>query len=285
MWNVALDTPPLVSDLEARAKFHRVKTRMGTVAWREFGSGPPLVLLHGGHGSWLHWVKNIEALAVRHRVLLPDLPGYGDSDGPVAAALDSLVLQLSLSLDALIEPGDLVSLAGFSFGGLVAADLAVARRDVERLLVLGPAGHGGQRRPRGDLRNWKPAAASADMALLEEVMRHNLLAHMLHSPDAVDRLALFVHTQSCVMTRFRSKDISRSAVLPALLASFTGPVLAAWGEHDVTAEPRAAILSLALPRANPASLTSQVIRDAGHWVQFEASGVVNDILLNWARDR
>jgi CubicO group peptidase (beta-lactamase class C family) len=41
------------------------RARGPSVTWRRFGSGPHLVLLHGGHGSWLHWVRNIEFLA-RH---------------------------------------------------------------------------------------------------------------------------------------------------------------------------------------------------------------------------
>jgi 2-hydroxy-6-oxonona-2,4-dienedioate hydrolase len=35
------------------------------IVWREWGSGSPLVLLHGGSGSWNHWVKNI-AFLVKH---------------------------------------------------------------------------------------------------------------------------------------------------------------------------------------------------------------------------
>lgn len=62
------------------------------VCWRGFGAGRPVVLLHGGHGNWLHWVRNIEALAAHHAVWVPDLPGYGDSDDPVpGGGLPSLV--------------------------------------------------------------------------------------------------------------------------------------------------------------------------------------------------
>ena len=38
--------------------------------------------MHGGFGSWLHWVRNIEPLARRYRVLAVDLPGLGDSALP-----------------------------------------------------------------------------------------------------------------------------------------------------------------------------------------------------------
>ncbi|MBY4596358.1 alpha/beta fold hydrolase [bacterium BD-1] len=66
--------------LAATARREDVRTDTGTVAWRAWGSGPPLVLLHGSHGSWRHWVRNIEALAAQRTVCAPDMPGYGDSD-------------------------------------------------------------------------------------------------------------------------------------------------------------------------------------------------------------
>ena len=49
----------------------------GTVVWRIWGSGPPLVLLHGGTGSWMHWVRNIEDLSTSFTLIVPDLPGLG----------------------------------------------------------------------------------------------------------------------------------------------------------------------------------------------------------------
>ena len=90
------------------------------VCWRRFGTGPVLVLLHGGHGSWLHWVRNIEVLAGRFTVWVPDMPGYGDSGavpppGDLAAVLRAMVA----SLDALIGSATPIRLAGFAFGGLV----------------------------------------------------------------------------------------------------------------------------------------------------------------------
>ena len=43
------------------------------------GSGPDLVLFHGGMGSWKHWVRNVEPLATRFTVHALDHPSYGDS--------------------------------------------------------------------------------------------------------------------------------------------------------------------------------------------------------------
>src|SRR3546814_1155899 len=45
----------------------------GQMVWRLWGEGPPLVLLHGGSGSWTHWFRNIPALARRYRVIAADL--------------------------------------------------------------------------------------------------------------------------------------------------------------------------------------------------------------------
>jgi pimeloyl-ACP methyl ester carboxylesterase len=51
------------------------------VAYREIGAGPPLALLHSGLLSHKEWEPAVEGLADRFRVVLPDLPLHGDSEG------------------------------------------------------------------------------------------------------------------------------------------------------------------------------------------------------------
>ena len=46
------------------------------------GDGPPLVLLHGNFGSWMHWIRNVEVLSQHYRVIALDIPGFGDSATP-----------------------------------------------------------------------------------------------------------------------------------------------------------------------------------------------------------
>ncbi len=149
-----------VDELTQRMQRHVLPFQGGHVTWHCLGQGPPLVLLHGGHGSWAHWVRNIEPLSRRFRVCAADLPGYGDSSAPASPTLDSLLVATCQTLDALLGAATPIALAGFSFGGLVAARLAAQRAAVSALALLGPAGHGGARRPRGELRSWREAQAS-----------------------------------------------------------------------------------------------------------------------------
>ena len=44
-----------IAQLEAAGARHSVPHEGRVVCWRRFGNEPHLVLLHGGHGSWLHW--------------------------------------------------------------------------------------------------------------------------------------------------------------------------------------------------------------------------------------
>ncbi|MEL0112589.1 MAG: alpha/beta fold hydrolase, partial [Rickettsiales bacterium] len=50
------------------------------INFAEAGSGPVMVMCHGGAGSHTHWSRNIDALAERFTVRALDLPGFGESD-------------------------------------------------------------------------------------------------------------------------------------------------------------------------------------------------------------
>jgi pimeloyl-ACP methyl ester carboxylesterase len=269
----------LITRLTSQARVEFVEHEGRRMCWRGFGSGAPLVLLHGGHGSWLHWVCNIEALAAHHTVWVADLPGYGDTDEPVpGGGLDSLLKPTIATLNHLVGANTPIDLVGFSFGGLVAAHLAAQRPQVRRLVLLGPGGHQSRRRPRGELRSWKAAAQSADLAALDDVMRHNLSMHMLHAAaEEIDPLAVQIHTDACLRTRFRSKDISQGGGLQQALAQRHGPSLLVWGEHDVTADPE--VIGSALAASVPDG-RAHVVKGAGHWVQFERADEINALLLN-----
>jgi len=267
-----------IAQLQAQARIERVAYEGRVVCWRGFGEGPPLVLLHGGHGSWLHWIRNVAALAQAHSVWVADLPGCGDSDAlagdPHAGdRMEHLVDALIGSLDTLVGRHATVDLAGFSFGGVVAAQLAVQRPRVRRLALLGPGAHGAARREHTPLLDWR----LPDLQARRAALRHNLHAFMLHA-GRDDPLAFEVHRVSCERTRLRSKALSRAALLPKLLQALDLPLLLLWGEHDVTADP--AVLAPRLAGGHPAREWI-VVPGAGHWVQYERSHEVDQLLLRW----
>jgi pimeloyl-ACP methyl ester carboxylesterase len=101
----------------------------GEIAVRTLGTGPRLVLVHGGIGPELSWERQLP-LAERHTLVIPWRRGYEPS--PLAERQD---FEADVEdLDALVEPGD--RLVGFSYGGLSASIVAGRRADELSALVL-----------------------------------------------------------------------------------------------------------------------------------------------------
>lgn len=272
------DARQVLEALAQSGQKHEVVHAGCRIVWRSFGQGPRLVLFHGGHGSWLHWARNIEVLSQRYQLWLPDLPGYGDSDALSDPSMHALVDATLASMASLLGADDVIPVVGFSFGGLLSAHVAARRAGPTPLALLGPGGHGGPRRPIGDLRAWRQAAQGQDWQALGEIMRHNLLMHMVHEPQAIDEMAVQIHSVSCQRTRFASKPISHAGGLAKLLEDHHAPLLLAWGACDVTADPQWAARALS---ANHTSCQTHIVPGAGHWVQYEAAQAVNHLLLDW----
>jgi pimeloyl-ACP methyl ester carboxylesterase len=275
-----------IARVEQRGSVHDAVHGGVRVRWRRFGDAdaphapPPLVLLHGGHGSWMHWIRNVEALSADRVLWVPDMPGFHDSDvpRPLAAGdapLDPLLDALGGSLDALIGAGTTIDLGGFSFGGLTAAKFCARRGNVRRLALLGSGGHGTLRRMTVEMINWR---AAPDRAAEVAALRHNLAALMLHDPAAIDALAFAVHDISCHGTRLRSKEISLAGGLQPALAAHAGPQLLVWGAFDVTADPRAVVAQLTEGQPQRQGV---VVDGAGHWVQYERAAATNRLLRDF----
>ncbi|MEI7297482.1 alpha/beta fold hydrolase [Paraburkholderia tropica] len=245
------------------------------IVFRRLGKGAPLVLLHGGHGNWKHWAANIEALASRREVWVPDMPGFGDSDDIESADdFESLVQAMCESLAMLFDKVPAIDLAGFSFGGLVAAGIA-SRWSVRRLALLGCAGHKGPRRDYGPMLNWR---AMPDADARRRALRQNLAAFMLSDAATISESAEAIYEDACVRTRFRSKAVSLAGGLAQCLEKVSAPVLLVWGAEDVTAA-RPESFFKSLPHRS--SYRFEKISPAGHWVQWERAVEVNHLLGSW----
>jgi len=279
-WNDP-NTQAWIEQHEQRAVRHSVDVGDHQVSWRQYGeaSGEPLLLIHGGHGSWMHWARNIDVLAEKFSLFVVDLPGYGDSSDPLFGEFGDLLTVTEQSITQLLGANTPFQISGFSFGGLVSANLAARGMPVRSLAILGPGGHGGPRRERGKLVNWKRAVTDEEM---REAMRFNLWAHMLYADEAIDPFALDIHTYSCVQTRFRSRGISGRDLLGPALDDYSGQTLIVWGAHDITCDPEYLMTNLIEPHAHRKGI---ILPEIGHWVQYEAPEQTNAILLNWCNQR
>jgi 2-hydroxy-6-oxonona-2,4-dienedioate hydrolase len=262
--------------VEQRAQ--RTDTADGTV-WRRWGDEasrlPPLLLLHGGAGSWAHWIRNIDALAADRPLWIPDLPGLGESATPPAPRDHAAVASvLARGVDALL-PGAAFDLAGFSFGGIVAAFLTGLRPGrVRRLILIGAGGLGLR---KGEAKIIRPWLNLADPAEREAAHRHNLGALMLSTPARIDPLAMHLYTRDLVRARVNSARSSRAEPLKHQLESLRMPVHGIWGRLDITARGKFDEIHAVLHSAYP-DAQLKIIEDAGHWVQYEQAAPFNAAL-------
>jgi haloalkane dehalogenase len=254
------------------------------LAYRELGSGPPVLLLHGWPTSSLLWRGVMPAIARANRVLALDLPGFGGSDKPLDTDYGYGFYERALDgfLDALrIER---FGLAVHDIGGPIGVRWAIAR-----------------------------SGRVTRLALLNTLLYPDLLAGsdefeaMLRTPERRDRLT----SPDGLATVMRRGVVNRANVTDEVLAGVRAPfateaarqalVRAGLGlEPEVYAEIAASLPSLAIPvrivygeqdRFLPdvARTMARVERDVpqaevtalpagGHFVQEDAAGQVGELL-------
>jgi pimeloyl-ACP methyl ester carboxylesterase len=98
------------------------------------GEGEPLVLLHGWPQTWYEWRDVIPALAMKFRIIAPDLRGLGDTSRP-QRGYDSATNDVWELVNGKLGY-DRFFLAGHDWGGPVAFSLAAHRRDAARRLAI-----------------------------------------------------------------------------------------------------------------------------------------------------
>ncbi|WP_244548778.1 alpha/beta fold hydrolase [Bradyrhizobium canariense] len=119
------------------------------------GQGSPLLFLHGANGASV-WLPVFEELSKSFDVIVPEHPGFGQSDDPewITSIPDIAMFYLNF-----IEQLDLsdVALVGTSLGGWIAAEIAVRNATrLSSLTLVGPAGVRVKGIPMGDTFMWGP---------------------------------------------------------------------------------------------------------------------------------
>ena len=257
----------------------------------ETGTGPSVVLLHGGGpgaSGVSNFSRNIDALARHFRVIVPDMPGYGRSSKGVDqhdpfGYLADMVRGLLDELDV-----DVAHLVGNSYGGAAALRLALdTPYRVGRLVLMGPGGVGTTRGlPTAGLRCLLGyyGGDGPSRAKLERFIRTYLVYDGASVPDGLIEQRFQASIDPEVVA---DPPLRRPAGLRTLwrmdftrdrrLKNLQTPTLVLWGRDDKVNRPTGGPMLLhSLPHAELV-MTSHT----GHWMQWERAELFNDMVTNF----
>lgn len=257
----------------------------------ETGTGPSVVLLHGGGpgaSGVANFSRNIDALARHFRVIVPDMPGYGRSSKGVDqhdpfGYLADMVRGLLDELDV-----DAAHLVGNSYGGAAALRLALdTPYRVGRLVLMGPGGVGTTRGlPTAGLRCLLGyyGGDGPSRAKLERFIRTYLVYDGASVPDALIEQRFQASIDPEVVA---DPPLRRPAGLRTLwrmdftrdrrLKNLQTPTLVLWGRDDKVNRPTGGPMLLhSMPNAELV-MTSHT----GHWMQWERAELFNDMVTNF----
>lgn len=239
---------------------------------------PPVVLFHGGSGSWTHWVRSIGPLTeAGHDVWAVDLPGFGDSD-PVPGVVDAdgMLDTLGQVLQAQF-PLQPVQLVGFSFGGMTAGMLAAAHPHlVEQLVIVGAPGIGLSAKHPFQLKGWRHL--QSPYAQLQTHV-YNLGELMLSQPSTILRDTVVLHVANVQRDRLPRRRISSTDILVKSLLKVRCPVTAIYGERDALYPGLLDEVETLLGTSARNFQGMHRVPDVGHWAQYEAPDAVHALLL------
>ncbi|MGV9833569.1 alpha/beta fold hydrolase [Nocardia niigatensis] len=256
----------------------------------ETGPGPAVVMLHGGGPGATgvaNYARNIEALARRFRVIVPDMPGYGRSEkwidqsdpfGYLGRAIGGLLDELGIGSAHLI---------GNSYGGAAALRLAMDRPEkVGRMVLMGPGGVGTTRALPTDGLNallgyYQGEGPSREK--LRRFIRDYLVFDGGRVPDELIELRYQASIDPDVIANPPLRRPSGPMALRTIwrmdftrdprLRKLSHPTLVIWGANDKVNRPAGGrMLAEAMPNCD-----LYLAANTGHWVQWERADLFNTL--------
>lgn len=237
------------------------------VAWFEAGRGDPLLLIHGLADDHRAWRRSIPDLMLRHRVVLYDLRGHGETtlghpDGTLRQLSDDL---LELMKGIGIDHADV---AGFSLGGTIAMRFAIDHPDQVRGLVL-VATSSRVGKAAADWYRERVAMVERRDPKLRETLDRDTADVYAESPGELEE-GLLIRRQSTADPRGYGNACAAMAALNASpldpeLPRIAAPTLIVASEKDRHCPPKAAEIIAAGVEGSKL----EVIAGAGHAIPVE----------------
>jgi 4,5:9,10-diseco-3-hydroxy-5,9,17-trioxoandrosta-1(10),2-diene-4-oate hydrolase len=260
----------------------------------EAGTGPAVVMLHGGGpgaSGVSNYTRNIGALAEHFRVIVPDMPGYGrsvkgvdhnDPFGYLADMMRGLIDELG------VETAHLV---GNSYGGAAALRLALdTPQRVGKLVLMGPGGigttrslptqglkallsyYGGDGPSRDKLAAFIRTYLVYDGAAVPEDLV-DLRYQASIDPDVIADPPLRRPSGPMALRTLWRMDLTRDSRLKNLRT----PTLVLWGRDDKVNRPAGGPMLLNMMPNAELVMTSHT----GHWMQWERADLFNELVIEF----
>ncbi|HSS62344.1 MAG TPA: alpha/beta fold hydrolase [Candidatus Limnocylindrales bacterium] len=252
------------------------------VAWFEAGRGEPLILIHGladDHRAWRH---ALPYLMLRHRVILYDLRGHGETAiGRPDGTLGQLGGDLASLLDCIgLERADI---AGFSLGGTIAMRLAIdSPHHVHRLVLVATSSRVGK--AAAEWYRQRAEMVNVGDPQLRATLDRDTTDVYAQSPAEVEE-GLLIRRQSTADPRGYGNACAAMAALNAApldpeLTQISTPTLIVASEKDQHCPPRAAEIIA----AGISGSRMEIIPSAGHAIPVEKprelAGLINEFLAH-----
>lgn len=252
-----------------------LRLRGEPLACRHFGSGPPLLVLHGGAGP-TPGAPYLDALAARFEIILPTHPGfYGSPHQKRITGVDDLAyLYLDLIDDFAL---DNLTVMGFSMGAWLAMELATKSCGrLKRLLLVNAVGVKFVDRETRQF----PDIFAMGQDTVEQLMFHDPARMALDFSTLFgDELTAFVTNREALI-HYVWEPYLHNPKLLARLHRITVPVECIWGESDGLATPD---YGRQLARALPDGRFHLIPR-AGHAPQLEQPAAFVAVVLDACGD-
>jgi len=208
-------------------------------------------------------LRTIPAFQSERLVVVPDLPGLGDSADVPDGTTDGGAGIVAAGLDEVLGSTGGADLVGISFGGAIGGAIT-AQRTVRSLTLVGSGGLG-VIRTSAKLERVRDKEGAARRAAHQT----NLHRWMIADERRIDADAIAIQDWNSRHARFDSRAIGTGDGLVHVLPSVRCAIAGIWGEHDHAVQGETDRPLAVLQAIQPGS-RFEVVPGAGHWVAYEA---------------
>jgi 3-oxoadipate enol-lactonase len=245
----------------------------GTVNASQSGNGPPLILLHSLLSDRASFDKIVPKLSETFRVIVPELPGFGESRA-VSGGLAAVADRMAGAIDDCADGEDVIVL-GNGYGGFVALQMAIRHPNIATKLVLADCGAAFSEPGREAFRTMAAVSKAKGLPAITDIAMRRLFAPEFQeaNPGLMrDRREAFLKTDPEV---FRAAcDALAQLDLRPQLGQVKVPVLVLVGEQDeATPPPMSHEIAAGLPQAR-----LKIIAGCAHVPQLQAPSAFLDAI-------